>query len=387
MAEPIVRPLKAYEPEASGLRGLAVLMVVAGHFVQRVERFNLADHPVDWKLRLLIDSVACPAAGVYLFFAVSGYLIARSLSGIRSLRTARLGRFYLRRALRITPPYALILIVTWAGLTALDYRPPRTNLYDVRPHSLHESLLASVSYLHGAIYGTYPRLFPPGWTIEVEIQFYVLAPFLCLATRSLSARFGLGIASTLILGVSGGVALASLRSGLPQLQPTILVYMPVFLLGVVAYHVRRSGWRPTSRFTGPLGWIALIGFATLQPWISGLGVEIAARMALIALLFSAVTVRGSALHRLCTHPIMVRIGAASYSIYLVNLQIMHVVSGLIAQHLNYMPLTVTIPLSIIVDAVLIYAVTKFFLFRIEHALTLASDALAPRGRRLFQAAP
>ena len=47
---------------------------------------------------------------------------------------------------------------------------------EVLPH-----YLASIFYLHNVIYQEFPIINPVAWSLEVEIQYYLIAPFLALA--------------------------------------------------------------------------------------------------------------------------------------------------------------------------------------------------------------
>ncbi|KYE79189.1 hypothetical protein, partial [Salmonella enterica] len=83
------------------------------------------------------------------------------------------------------------------------------------------------------LYNTFPRLFPPGWSLEVEVHFYILAPFLFLLFERLRAGSGLGGAAALMLGVSGAIALRALGAGIERLPHSLLAFLPLFGLGLV----------------------------------------------------------------------------------------------------------------------------------------------------------
>jgi peptidoglycan/LPS O-acetylase OafA/YrhL len=161
-------------PSLDGLRGGAFLLVFFGH-----------------ALPAAFLRFVPPAFGVTVFFVLSGYLITTLLrkefdrSGTLSLR-----EFYLRRALRILPPFYIVLV-----LSSL-----LTEVHAVEGHVTLPALGAYV--LHAANYWHIYRGLhdiPGGtsvyWSLAVEEHFYLLFPMLYWAMRRfrLSAREQLGV--------------------------------------------------------------------------------------------------------------------------------------------------------------------------------------------------
>jgi peptidoglycan/LPS O-acetylase OafA/YrhL len=87
------QPERAHVTAWDGVRGLAILMVLVGHAI-----------PALWPLS---------AAGVTVFFALSGFLITRLLLRERD-RDDRtdLRAFYVRRVFRLAPMLLLVLAAT-----------------------------------------------------------------------------------------------------------------------------------------------------------------------------------------------------------------------------------------------------------------------------------
>lgn len=155
-----------YISEFNGLRGLAAILVVAGHAA-----------PVGHWVR----STNCAFISVRFFFVLSGFLItgilidqvAKSHSVWRAL-----GAFYVRRALRIFPAYYLFLL---AFLIA-------GNEFVIR------SLAWSLTYttnLYFAYFGSSGAPLSHFWTLAVEEQFYLVWPvvLLLLFGRNRTALF------------------------------------------------------------------------------------------------------------------------------------------------------------------------------------------------------
>ena len=352
-------------------------MVVCGHFVQRVDRFNSTAEGYAPASQVMTEYFTSPASGVYLFFVISGYLIARILNNLASLKPINLIEFFLRRFLRIALPYSVVLLVTWVVIISTKIEPPGINLFDVRPKSLNESLLASLTYMHGFLYGTFPRLFPPGWTLEVEMQFYLLAPLFFLAFRLAMTRLGLGWASAAARGLRGLNSHAARQTGNANLRATIFVYAPVFVLGIVIERVKRSGWRPTSAVTAALGWPALIIFVFFEPWVWGQGQEIAIRMILIATMFAALASGRGSFLSVCASPFLVGIGLLSYAGYLVHLQILHLTAAVVAHAFGPLPLAGALLVNALIGLpVVLIAAFIFFTVVEKPSLRLRLHVLA-----------
>lgn len=104
--------------ELDGLRAIAILGVLAAHFV-----------PPTIRLRDLLGLGWC---GVDLFFAISGFLITGILIGLRR-KEAAFRTFYWRRTLRIFPPYYFALVLML--LLALVHRE-HVNYREIVRHAL-----------------------------------------------------------------------------------------------------------------------------------------------------------------------------------------------------------------------------------------------------------
>ncbi len=139
-----------YFPALDGLRGLAVMLVIAFHF-------GILDF--GW-------------AGVGMFFVLSGFLITRLLLDTKPLGFGKyIGRFYWRRALRILPLYFGFLLLIGVFFAATG---------SPTWFSKHLPFLASFSYNFyiAAFRSGSEALFHPLWSISAEEQFYILWPLL-----------------------------------------------------------------------------------------------------------------------------------------------------------------------------------------------------------------
>jgi peptidoglycan/LPS O-acetylase OafA/YrhL len=146
--------LPAYLPELQGLRGLAVLGVVAYHCHPRLEG--------TW----LYYGSLWGWSGVIIFFVMSGFLITSNLLGTRD-KPDYFHNFHARRALRIWPVYALVLVVCY--LNAPWFIGP----------SVWEAMktapwLAYIFFVQNLFHLTLPPAIGPTWALAIEEQYYFL---------------------------------------------------------------------------------------------------------------------------------------------------------------------------------------------------------------------
>ncbi|OMH27786.1 hypothetical protein BKD30_03585 [Tersicoccus phoenicis] len=127
--------------------------------------------------------------GVDVFFVVSGFLITTLLlrERDRSGRVA-LGRFWLRRARRLLPALAVVVVVS----VALGLLVGKDLLVGIGRQTLG-ALTFSNNWLEIAAGSSYfartsPQLFVNFWSLAVEEQFYLVWPFLFLGLMALPIR-------------------------------------------------------------------------------------------------------------------------------------------------------------------------------------------------------
>ncbi|NUP05120.1 MAG: acyltransferase [Polyangiaceae bacterium] len=176
----------AYLPQLDGLRAIAVLLVLAQHWVT---------NPLN---------VPAPLGfvGVTLFFVLSGYLISRILiqakhqqDAGRSSLVGSLKTFYARRFLRIFPIYYLTIFV----LFALDWPNVRDAVWPLVTYT------SNLYFLVGGSKLSIEHL----WTLAIEEQYYLIYPLLVLTLgrvgrlRALLAMIAVAFASRFALNLAG----------------------------------------------------------------------------------------------------------------------------------------------------------------------------------------
>lgn len=331
----VTRP-GTYVPQIDGLRFLAIALVVFYHAAFRAER---AVVPADQLQEGLYAFIPNGVAGVELFFFISGYIIAYPfLSGAKPTLAA----FFRRRLTRLEPPYLLALLLCFLAVTlaggSVGYAPQ----FEKSDVSFTQSFLASTVYLHGLLFGAPPRLNPPMWSLEIEIQFYLLAPLIIAGYLKLGQR-----ARRLAVGLALCLLLILVQGTVPRIWPamhyTVLCNGYAFLLGIVfcdhAVATQPFQRPPERRFDlAFLAGMALFALsaATWYPWVqhpvSGLA-NLLLRAVSIMLLYVGAS-RGDLARRFLGLPWLAFLGGACYSIYLVHVPLMQV-AGTIAFRLTH----------------------------------------------------
>ncbi|HEX7558788.1 MAG TPA: acyltransferase [Usitatibacter sp.] len=187
-------------PALDGLRGVAVLWVIAFHAF--VLRKDLGDPWIDLAASStwLGPVIGSGYLGVDLFFLLSGFLLALPwfVHAIRGQPPPSAREFYARRARRILPAYYAQLVLLFAVvlplLRGLDYW--RSDLY-VYVYNLvtHATFLHNTTPLSSGSMQVNGAL----WTLAVEAQFYLLVPLVApLVVRwprpALAVSFAIAIA-------------------------------------------------------------------------------------------------------------------------------------------------------------------------------------------------
>ncbi len=143
-------------PSLDGLRALSFGLVFAAHAG--------------------LDRIVPGGFGVTVFFFLSGFLITTLLRREFDKRgTVSLKNFYVRRALRILPPFYSVLALA-SALTLAGVLPGKLEASAVLAQALH---YANFHMIHAGADG-----FAPGtavyWSLAVEEHFYLLFPLLFL---------------------------------------------------------------------------------------------------------------------------------------------------------------------------------------------------------------
>ncbi len=171
-------------PEIDGMRFFAIASVIAYHVSVRMPHSN-ALSPDLGILALLSGAITFAFDkgffGVQMFFAISGFILSLPFAShyLLGRRKPSVARYYIRRVTRLEPPYLISLAVCFLILVFVMHQEAGALL----PH-----LGASATYLHHILYGRQSAINGVLWSLECEVQFYILAPVLALVYRVPNTR-------------------------------------------------------------------------------------------------------------------------------------------------------------------------------------------------------
>ncbi len=149
------------------LRGLAILLVIAMHYLQ------VFASPV------LRDWGEIGQVGVQLFFLASAFTLCLSADNRRD-EPHRLRAYAIRRWFRIAPIYYCgIVFYTWMFIHDGE-----------GAHYTAGNILANVALVHGLVPSANNTIVPGGWTIATEMLFYAVFPLLYPALDAAWRRWG-----------------------------------------------------------------------------------------------------------------------------------------------------------------------------------------------------
>jgi peptidoglycan/LPS O-acetylase OafA/YrhL len=334
-----------------GLRAVAALAVIVFHIY---DNDTSPLHPVLARLPYMFRWLMMQGSeGVEIFFVLSGFVIARSVS--RDWVSLRfLGRFALRRSLRLDPPYWAILTILLFLKIVLVHHDPNVAWFKGRGFDKFD-IFFNYIYLQTLLQRRI--VLGVSWTLCLELMFYLTYVFLLGITQRSSLIFS-------------GRKRSKIQAHHVQPNPIFLtiIFGSTFIVSAWSWYVHGIGqW-------GHNGWYMYIGrwhmfFAgALLQWVVGRWVPQPLYAVSLAMIFIlaivgkwpniqvetggiVVTITSILIFaanmfnqwdRWLSGRFMQQIGRISYSVYLVHLPICTAVSATAIHFLGLRPLAAII---------------------------------------------
>jgi len=317
-------------PEIDGLRGTAILLVFLLHYVT-----DSRTHEGDFGLLYHFAQIfRLGWSGVDLFFVLSGFLIGGILLDARS-SSNYFRTFYTRRVHRILPIYYIwVVLYSVAGYAIMKCASP-DNVAIVggalRPVT-YLLFLQNILKVPTSLFSHY--MVSPTWSLAVEEQFYLVAPFLI---RYLSLR---RLTQVLVACVLGAPVLRYFAfSLLPNGAQAAYILMPcrgdalaMGMLAAVAWRTGAKDWllRETILLKTMSG-VLVAGALAMTKWMPGprTALEASFQYSWIALLYTSILLTAlldsrGLVARASRWKFLRECGRVSYCFYLIHLGILGV---------------------------------------------------------------
>ncbi len=342
------------------LRGVAAMFVLVFHAAVETMLFKHtpgfvlgSDSPHSFSPifgRLAPEFIAM-RFGVFIFFALSGYLLTRTFLAAFTLGTPRpsISRYARNRALRIIPAFWVVttVFVVWdhvAGPSGVG------------------GLLATYGFAQNYHWNAAAEVMRQAWTLDIEAAFYVAIPLASLLALAAGARIlerprsRLAVVLAVLLAAYVLSLLAKHSAGNPlnnayNLAEFLFAFIPGIALAAVEPFVA-----PRLRDSGhgkALAWGVLgLCVALFAVFVSLPGSDFGARLVLVTLACGALLAAPLILQwtnggcwRVLDNPVMRWLGERSYGIYLIHLTPM----GHLLPHIGTHGVTVTFVLLLVLD--------------------------------------
>jgi peptidoglycan/LPS O-acetylase OafA/YrhL len=302
-----------YIAEIDGLRFIAIISVLMFHTRMMTTIYYGQIVPPSNRLLIALNTMLYHCGrGVELFFAVSGMVLGLPFARhyLKGDSVPSIGRYFKRRLTRLEPPYLLNLFLRFPLVLAAYHLSFLQGL----PH-----LAFSMFYIHNLVYGKWPLIHPPSWSLEVEVQFYILAPLLCyLAFRSSKGSGNLILAVSIILTIG----LQAFFHVTPDVSPeathtrfglSLLAYFQYFLVGILLAGLMVTSF---SKWKSSWMWDAI----SVPLWFLIFYVDDRFTFAVPILTFIVYlgAFKGRLIRSILHQPVVSLIGGMCYSIYLTH---------------------------------------------------------------------
>jgi peptidoglycan/LPS O-acetylase OafA/YrhL len=305
------------------LRGIAVIFVLIEH-----TRINL--FPWIWGPETRLYSYFGFWTGVDLFFAISGFVITRSLLQMLEMTSSPAGffnatlSFWVRRAWRLLPSAWLWLAVILILAAVFN----RSGVFQSFRSNFEGTVAAMLDVANFRIAITYAKAETgasfPYWSLSLEEQFYILLPIVIFfAGRRLSYVLAAGILAQFFI-VRGGRHASDIGLLLNMLRSDAL--MMGVLLAIWSRSPSYRLFEPAGLKGRPLAGLAVLAFLAVNlAAVGGPGLTIVPfTIGLVALLSAALVFVASYDQDYLMPPgpvkrVMLWVGSRSYALYLIHI--------------------------------------------------------------------
>jgi len=297
---------------------------------------------------------------VYVFVMMSGFVIVHLLS----MKKEPYGIYIMRRFLRLWP--ALMFVLVLYGAFYLVGHPVRN------PDHFWSHFVLEATMLHGLVPNEMfnqaaNALSGPGWSISLEWQFYLVAPFVVAAFVKGGWRSMIFIAALMIAFFYGMLNSKGLTFGGAEYHwnnPSALPHIfGFFCFGMASYYAFRKIGESKVKAVFPVLGIVAASFVA----IGFMGPE--GRdppMIIWVIVFASLITSGTWMHKLVDSKFLHWIGNMSYSTYITHMFVLTAMHRFFIRHMAsndtlekfFLTIVISWPVIIIVSMISYYLIEK-----------------------------
>jgi len=341
--------------EIDGLRFMAIMPVLVQHVTERFDR----NTPIPFAALPEKDVTSFLAyrgtIGVYIFFVISGFILALPFAAYRFAggRQVSIGQYFWRRVTRLEPTYMLWITIFFVVFVVHGHQ----SFAEYLPH-----YLANITYTHALFFNGSSPINPPTWTLEIEIQFYILAPLLAwlffIINNKVKRRL-VNIAAIVIM------MLVQQYAGFTKTQYfNILAHLHYFLVGFMLADVYLNDWKNIikTHFYDAVAIVAAAALLYSWSWNFELSNRLIFTTSLFVFFYAVF--HSVWVNRWVTNRWVTAIGGMCYTIYLIHLPLAEFLIRITKNiHItNYFTVNLLVQLLIAIPIILTLSGIFFLLF-------------------------
>jgi peptidoglycan/LPS O-acetylase OafA/YrhL len=229
------------------LRGIAALSILVFHIYGTIGMITGWAHPIQIVPERFFDLAL---AGIPLFFIISAFTLYLSLDN-KADEKRMLFKFYLRRFFRIAPLFYFLLILVVLDGIIIQKRVPSWL-----------EVLANFSFTFNLVPQYSKSLFSDGWTVGVEMLFYLVLPFIFLKVnniwRSILLFIGIYWLSKGIRQLMGTIIGVDVMTSTNYDFYTFFHWAYIFPLGIICYLIYKLHLpKMRCKYRAPVAYILL----------------------------------------------------------------------------------------------------------------------------------
>jgi peptidoglycan/LPS O-acetylase OafA/YrhL len=207
------------------LRGIAILLVILHHSHPYFAGIN------KYSLQPVVNAILWNGdKGVTLFFLMSAFTLCLSLNSKSKTEQKPVRNYFIRRFFRIAPLYIFVIAV----VLLIKINTPSVS-----------SVIANLFFVHGLSPNWVNSTVPGGWSVGIEVLFYLIFPFLFFRIKSVYSAINVTLACMVLAKVATAFMFRhplisdSISWGVYTYE-NIISQLPVFLIGVCLFHLKQT---------------------------------------------------------------------------------------------------------------------------------------------------